>query len=53
MKRFQNAVLERIAITVRNLAKVVYVKHVINDMGHVQTKAVVNLDGNPNCPNVI
>jgi hypothetical protein len=34
MKRFQNAVLEGIAITVRNLAKVVYVKHVINDMGH-------------------
>jgi hypothetical protein len=53
MERFQNVVLESMVLTVRILAKVVYVKHVISGMGHVQTKVAVNLDGNPGCPCVI
>jgi hypothetical protein len=40
MERFQNVVLESMVLTVRILAKVVYVKHVISGMGHVQTKVV-------------
>ena len=48
-----NVVLESMVLTVRILAKVVYVKHVISGMGHVQTKVAVNLDGNPGCPCVI
>ena len=53
MERFQNVVLESMVLTVRILAKVVYVIHVKTGMGHVQIKVVVNLDGNPSCPCVI
>jgi hypothetical protein len=53
MKRFQNVVLERLAITVKILVKVVYLTDVICGMAHVQTKVAVNLDGNPSCPCVI